>query len=198
MNVSIGKMLGNIAGKLHLYQFFSKVGIESVFYRLCYKEELHTSDIFYEHNEGRIQSNAKIFADEESRKIYLKAINFRRTHRLKDRPQFCVEDEYFNSLTKLTSKEVLVDCGAYTGDTIEEFVTQTKNRYKKIIAFEPDHENFLKLYDSCGVRRDCVCIEAGVWNENGRVFFEDGKFAGSRINIVGGGGNNTNFCIGSM
>ncbi len=181
MKISIGKMFGNVAGRLHLYQFCSKIGIESIFYRMCYKNELKTSDKFYSRNESRIQNSVNMFTEEESRRVYLKAIDFRRTHRLKDRPQFCKEKEYFNHLTNLSTNEVLVDCGAYTGDTVEEFVLQCKGCYQKIIAFEPDHANFVKLYDSCIGRKNCLCYEVGVWNKNDSISFEDGKLAGSRV-----------------
>lgn len=56
-------------------------------------------------------------------------------------------DQYFisNKEFKLTDKEVFFDCGAFTGDTIKDFINKTKNRYSKIIAFEPDEKNCKKL-----------------------------------------------------
>ena len=45
----------------------------------------------------------------------------------------------------MTDKEVFFDCGAFTGDTIKDFINKTKNRYSKIIAFEPDEKNCKKL-----------------------------------------------------
>ena len=50
-----------------------------------------------------------------------------------------------NKEFKLTDKEVFFDCGAFTGDTIKDFINKTKNRYSKIIAFEPDEKNCKKL-----------------------------------------------------
>ena len=42
----------------------------------------------------------------------------------------------------LTNNEVFFDCGAFTGDSIAEFIHYQNNHYKKILAFEPDPKNF--------------------------------------------------------
>lgn len=39
--------------------------------------------------------------------------------------------------------EILVDCGAYTGDTLQEFIKEGK-KPQKYIGFEPDSSNFQK------------------------------------------------------
>lgn len=186
MNSSIGKRLGSLAGKLHLYQFCSKIGLEALFYRMCYKEELKNAALFFAQNAGRIQTNVEMFGEEKSKEAYLRAINFRKTHRVKDRPEFCEEEEYFNSLTNLTQNEVLIDCGGYTGDTVQTFVQKTGGAYKKIVAFEPDRMNYEKLKAVSLEEHDCFCIGAGVWDRDGEVSFREGDLAGSRIEPGGG------------
>ena len=47
----------------------------------------------------------------------------------------------------LTNNEVFFDCGAFTGDSIAEFIHYQNNHYKKILAFEPDPKNFKTLSD---------------------------------------------------
>lgn len=42
-------------------------------------------------------------------------------------------------------EDVVIDCGAYMGDTIEDFCELRGNNYSKIIAFEPDEANYNKL-----------------------------------------------------
>lgn len=186
MNIALGKCLGNIAGRLHLYHFCSKVGLEALFYRMCYREELKRSVSFFEQHKDRIHNNVEMFSEEKSKNVYLKAIAFRMTHKLKDRPEFCEEEEYFNSLTNLTPKEVLIDCGAYIGDTVETFVSKAGDRYKKIVSFEPDRMNCDKLRAVLRDKHDCLCFEAGVWDQNGELSFREGDLAGSRIEARGG------------
>ena len=47
-------------------------------------------------------------------------------------------DQYFPGLFSLSNDESFVDCGSYTGDTIQSFIAQTDNRFRKVIAFEAD------------------------------------------------------------
>jgi FkbM family methyltransferase len=40
-----------------------------------------------------------------------------------------------------------VDCGAFTGDTIERFLEVQGDRFRRIVALEPDEANFSRLCD---------------------------------------------------
>jgi len=53
--------------------------------------------------------------------------------------------QYFNNLILLGKNESFIDCGAYDGDTILNFLKETSGEYAKIYAFEPDESNYLKL-----------------------------------------------------
>lgn len=46
---------------------------------------------------------------------------------------------YYNE-KHFSDQEVFVDCGAYIGDTIEEFIRAVDGKYKKIYAYEPDEK----------------------------------------------------------
>lgn len=53
---------------------------------------------------------------------------------------------YFPSdVFQLHNNEVFVDCGAYDGDTIIEFRRASKEQFSRIVAFEPDPQNFAAL-----------------------------------------------------
>lgn len=53
-------------------------------------------------------------------------------------------DIYFalDPFAKENADEIFVDCGAYIGDTIEEYLRRRNGAVKNIIAFEPDPVNF--------------------------------------------------------
>lgn len=54
--------------------------------------------------------------------------------------------QYFpKGLFALGPNEVFIDCGAYTGDTIAEFLRTTHDHFERIVAFEPDPANFSAL-----------------------------------------------------
>ena len=181
MDLKFGKALGGIAGTLHLYEFFSKIGVEAIFYRKCYRKQLEESDLFFKENEKRISKNLELFDEEYSKKIYLKAIQFRRTHRICDRAPYCKEKEYFNSLTPINDKEVFVDCGGFTGDSVLEFLKFSNNNYKKIISFEPDTINFEKEKENLADIKECQVFNCGVWNVNTKLHFEENNTAGSKV-----------------
>jgi FkbM family methyltransferase len=56
------------------------------------------------------------------------------------------ETQYFpKDIVRIDQNEVFVDCGAYDGDTIEDFRTFTNDHFERIVAFEPDPDNFEAL-----------------------------------------------------
>jgi len=85
--------------------------------------------------------------DDESRKIFLNILKFRLTQ---DKKLFkkirTSNSEYFDKkIIKLSKNEAFVDGGAYDGDTIKLIIKESKNKFKKIFAFEPDELNFKKI-----------------------------------------------------
>jgi FkbM family methyltransferase len=57
--------------------------------------------------------------------------------------------QYFpEDLFQLSDSEVFIDCGAYNGDTIADFRRASKDRFERILAFEPDPANFASLQSS--------------------------------------------------
>ena len=73
----------------------------------------------------------------------------------------------------LSENEVLVDCGAYDGDSIESFIESVLNRYKSIHSFEPDPINFRKLKAKINKNKwqNIFPVMKGVFNFSGKVGF---------------------------
>lgn len=189
MNLHIGKMLGGIAGTLHLYDFFSKIGVEAFFYRKCYQDKLQASTLFFENNKERINLNIELFEDIESKTIYEKAIRYRCTHLLRDRPPYCKEKEYFNSITPIGQDEILIDCGGFSGDSVLQFVDFSSNCYSKIVSFEPDSVNYqIELKNLANVEK-CKIFNLGVWEKETQLFFEEINTAGSKVDLNNKNGN---------
>ena len=54
--------------------------------------------------------------------------------------------KYFDQkIIKLSEKEIFIDGGAFTGDSIKDFIKKTKNHFKSIHSFEPDKITYSKL-----------------------------------------------------
>lgn len=119
-----------------------------------------------------VNKNSAVFADlynklsdDLSRKIMLEYIIARSIGDAKELAKLVIPNEaqYFPDFLYLSDKEVLVDCGAYIGDTINVFLSKTNKKHNKIFAFEP----FSSSAEKCRkvlVDGD-VLIEKGVWNE---------------------------------
>lgn len=84
--------------------------------------------------------------DERSKSVYYELTKARiKGDKLSDfvnegNQYFCVEP-----FGMQRADEVFLDCGAYVGDTVCEYLRAKKGVFKKIIAFEPDKYNFEKL-----------------------------------------------------
>lgn len=81
-----------------------------------------------------------------------------------------VDDQYFaKGVIYLSEEEVFVDCGAYTGDTLESFLGRVNN-YKKYYALEPDVRRFSQLKSQ--INSDKVLhFPVGAWDKKDRLYF---------------------------
>lgn len=94
-----------------------------------------------------IKKCLNIWSDQESKREYIGQIKWRLTL---DRNALSahapVKEIYFAlDLFDLHDQEVMIDAGAYTGDSIQKFLKQTHNSFKKIIAIEADSQSTEKL-----------------------------------------------------
>jgi FkbM family methyltransferase len=75
---------------------------------------------------------------------------------------------YFNNdLIQISEGEVLVDGGAFTGDSAEEFIRLCKARgimYSHLYCFEPDASNYNRLKENLSAHSDITCFNVGLWN----------------------------------
>jgi FkbM family methyltransferase len=57
-----------------------------------------------------------------------------------------IEDTYFSrDLIALGVNERFIDCGAFDGDTLKEFLKRTNLLFDQIVAYEPDPQNYQRL-----------------------------------------------------
>jgi FkbM family methyltransferase len=94
----------------------------------------------------RIRRAFDVLSDEESRQEYVTQLRFR-LHLDYDQLPATTKGGYLacNVLPELPPDITFVDCGAFDGDSIREFLTQRGNRFLQIVAFEPDPDNFCRL-----------------------------------------------------
>ncbi len=153
----------------HLYEFHMTV---------VYGDYLRWEPEFVKERLGEFQHTYEMLDDEKSRKTlqcYLNAAVAGEFDRLYES---CHEDRaYFNDLVRDCGITVLLDCGAYDGDSIHDFISLFPD-YEKIMAFEPDLSNVRKILEREKREkiRDLLVLQKGVWDETTELFFEaDGK-----------------------
>jgi len=134
--------------------------------------------LFFGQNTERIKRITELFNDDESKKTFNKMIKFRQTGKKSDYISHGRQTQYFiNDFFTYGKNEVLIDCGAYDGDTIENFLKLQNMDYEQIIVFEPSIENF-KLIEKKFNNPKIVLINAGVYNKDGELYlleYQDGS-----------------------
>ena len=96
-------------------------------------------------------------------------------------------NQYFNELTEPVRGGVFVDCGAFRGDTIEEFVDWSGGSYKKIFAFEPDPTNFSELKKFVREKNfeNVSIFNCGVGEKKSRLTFSSNEGTSSKVSADG-------------
>lgn len=90
-------------------------------------------------------------------------------------------DDYYS----ISEKEIFVDCGAFDGDSIEQFVEYTKGKYQRIIAFEPDSISFEKLCEKTKKYHDVYVSCCATGKENSKMCFSSKGALGSTFSKEG-------------
>lgn len=134
-----------------------------------------------------------LLADETSKEVYASIIMQRITAQKVDYPVDYARDYfYFSDFGKPDKDEVLIDCGAYIGDTIADYCEVKQGIFKKIISFEGDAVNFKRLESNVeqlkkkyGLAPDCIELHnCAVSDKMGTVNFtryEENNGIGSKI-----------------
>lgn len=126
-------------------------------------------------------------ADQESRDIIHNRCKTFLTGDLSyiDKNEINSHSYFFTGFYPISSDEVLFDCGAFTGDTIEDFVTFTNKKYKKIVAFEPDEKNVKRLNAFVNNKiENVVVIQKATGDKNGKVsFLNNGNMFSKTVDV---------------
>ena len=121
-----------------------------------------------------------LLADDASRQVMAGALNYKlsgkieylqaiTTQREADLQQLFRQPELDQTDPGQNAPWTYVDGGAYTGDTVREFLQLTGGKYKKIWACEPDPKNYRKL--TAWVKQQGLthisCVPKGLWSAPG-------------------------------
>lgn len=140
-----------------------------------YDAEKETPSYFKEH-ENELKRAWNLLADERSREILQRLVDYRISRDLKCLVGMEEENQYFppkNDIPVLwDGDDVFLDLGAYDGDSLRGFIEYTGDRYKKIIAVEASRKNYDMLVKNTENLPRVRCVNIGIYKERGQVRFE--------------------------
>ncbi|RBQ32733.1 UDP-glucose 4-epimerase GalE [Arcobacter sp. FW59] len=81
-------------------------------------------------------------------------------------------EQYFHPIVNPKNNDIIIDGGAFIGDTIQAFNKNTNLKDLRIHSFEPDEKNFLLLKDeSKNSRHSCFPIKLGLYDKDTTLKF---------------------------
>jgi len=93
-------------------------------------------------------------------------------------------NQYFdNEIIRFGEDEVFVDCGSFTGDTVEMFISNLKKlkieKWKQIYAIEAKKDNYERAKKNLEKYNNVVLINKGCWNYSGTHKFIEDEYSNS-------------------
>jgi FkbM family methyltransferase len=140
---------------------------------------------FFDNHFTELETVYNNLADEKSQNVFLDICNYNLSGKIGYLMNACSEKYEIFDLLDLNNYETYLDLGAYNGDTVIEFAEITKDKYKQILAVEPDGKNFKKLLANTENYHDITHINFGIWQENTELFFSSKAGRNSALSLKG-------------
>lgn len=159
---------------------------------------------FHKHPTQKMNNEKKIFSehaqelkmvydsleDDRSRFVFENVIKYRTTAvwscLKKSLGKDSLKTQYLVPELQFSDHEIIVDCGAYTGDTAKLFYEIIPGC--RVIALEPDEKNF-ELLQQCKLE-GLIAIKAGAWSEDTTLSFSN-LGGGTSMGAISDSGNTT-------
>ena len=164
--------------------------------RLAARQELYAPDVpvagetlftreYAAAHRAELEKVYDLLADERSRKVLENVTAYKLSGRI-DRLRACETDpaEAWENLLRPGREEHYLDLGAYTGDTIAEFIRYA-GAWRRITALEPDPVTFAKLEKNTAGLHDCILYRLGAYSRYARLPFAGGAGRGSHLAETG-------------
>ena len=129
-------------------------------------------DEFFKQNKTRLKETESLFADDDSKVILYAFLEAKRAGgSVNDINVASQEHTYFNSLTEMEFCGAYVDCGAYNGDSVNQYFSFIGNQDTVVFAFEPDDINFNIMKARFEDKSNVHCFNMGIWHSKGQLNF---------------------------
>ncbi|MDR1525404.1 MAG: FkbM family methyltransferase [Tannerella sp.] len=145
--------------------------------------EIVTSS-FVRENRAFLEEFYENLQDQYSKDSFVAYLLSKTRQDMKYLPPVFDKNQYFpKGIVEFSDHESYFDCGAFTGDTIAEFLKATGGSYRHIWAAEPDRSNCEQLlkYVAGEKLTDIDVINKGIYGYAGRLPFQENGTMLSRI-----------------
>ena len=123
-------------------------------------------------------------SDQHSKDSFVAYLLSKTRQDMKYLPSIFDKIQYFpKGMFELTSHESYFDCGAFTGDTIAEFLKASGGAYNKIWAAEPDSANYKRLLQYIEDEKlpNINVVNKGIYGYAGKLPFQE---EGSMLSMI--------------
>lgn len=138
----------------------------------------------------RVRAAFDLLRDAESRRELLQLIRWGLDLELPEAAPHPSGDDYFPAdLRAISPREVMLDVGAFDGDTVQSFVAHAKEGFRRLVCLEPDPANFARLEARIRalpeeVRRKVEARRLGAGETAGRISFQcDGASSSAVVDL---------------
>ncbi|MDR0794594.1 MAG: FkbM family methyltransferase [Tannerella sp.] len=178
-------ILGFVKGYSNLNALASKFkGAESI----AYLSEIFDMEImtpsFIEENGIFLDDFYNNLNDSHSKDSFVAYLSSKIWQDMKYLPPFFEKVQYFpKGIFELTGHESYFDCGAFTGDTVADFLRATRGSYRHIWAAEPDKLNYIQLqhYIQKEELANIDIVNKGIYSYTGKLPFRE---TGSMLSMI--------------
>ncbi len=127
---------------------------------------------YFEENRENFEFIYSRLSDDESRRVYENIINFKISGKVDYLYSATEYDKsrIYKDILRLCKDDIIVDMGAYDGDTVREF-TEFTGGCKRIYAIEPDAKNYAKLLKNTADIPNIITYNMAAWSRRGTLMF---------------------------
>ncbi|MBY0433309.1 MAG: FkbM family methyltransferase [Cyclobacteriaceae bacterium] len=178
-NQGLSKTISHFQGSV-FFKFFQEFPQEAHFQNL-------TKDLI--ENKSNYLEIFSSLIDEKSKVVFDNLIHYRISGNLSFIDKIATSSalEYFdNEVIKISEAEVFFDCGGFNGDSAENFVKFTHERYGSVHIFEPDKTLLAKAQERLFKYKNIFFNAFGVYSENTILKFSS---TGDSDGVISSAGN---------
>lgn len=125
---------------------------------------------YYEEHMQEIQELYDGLSDEKSKEVLRNRLLFLRTRERKYMLSCREQNQYFSGeVIDFQKVKCFVDLGVYTGDTVLQFVEETKGEYQEIYGFEPDEQLYRVAQENLKECRNVVLVKKATSDCDGEI-----------------------------